>query len=364
MDTPEHHVFTGMKQIDQEQYAAAQVSFERAVALAPRFARAYGGLALARAYSNDFNSAFDLLDKAREYARTNEETVFVHIGAIRVHTLSKAACKLIGTDCGQDSAWLDKTKDEFQNAVALAPRSAEAYYYMGLAYKNALRLPPAEQMFAKVLDLGGPLTKAADNEWKLVQEIQRAMPGTVTGRKIALVEKISRADTAALFMEELRIDILYKKRTPKAFDTSFKDLDRVKISPAETRRMATDIEGHPLKADIEGILQIGVRGLEVQPDGRFLPGEPVSRAAYALMIEDILIRLTGDTSMATRYIGGVSPFPDVRSDLPYFNAVMVATSRGLMQVRGVASGEFAPLGGVSGVEALLTLKKLKEELTL
>jgi Tfp pilus assembly protein PilF len=153
MDTPEHHVFTGMKQIDQEQYAAAQVSFERAMALAPRFARAYGGLALARAYSNDFKGAFDLLDKARGYARTNDEALFVHIGSIRVHTLSKAACARIGTDCEEDSSWLDKAKGDFDNAVVLDPRSAEAYYYMGLAYKNALRLPAAGQMFAKVLEL-------------------------------------------------------------------------------------------------------------------------------------------------------------------------------------------------------------------
>ncbi len=190
------------------------------------------------------------------------------------------------------------------------------------------------------------------------------MPGTVNGRKIALVEKISRADTAALFMEELKIDVLYKKRTPRTFDTSFKQPDRAKASPAETPRTVTDIEGHPLKADIEGILRLGIRGLEMQPDGRFLPDEPVSRAAYALMIEDILIRLIGDTGLATRYIGSVSPFPDIRSDLPYFNAVMVVTSRGIMQVRSVASGEFAPLGSVSGVEALLTIQKLKEELNL
>ena len=52
-----------------------------------------------------------------------------------------------------------------------------------------------------------------------------------------------------------------------------------------------------------------------------------------MMIEDILIRIAGDRTLATRYVGNRSPFPDLRADLPYFNAVMaVVTSRGIMEV--------------------------------
>ena len=72
-----------------------------------------------------------------------------------------------------------------------------------------------------------------------------------------------------------------------------------------------------------------MRGLEVYPDGNFRPDELVDRATYAMMIEDILVKIAGDNALATRFIGGSSPFPDLRADLPYFNAVMVATSRGL-----------------------------------
>lgn len=361
MDTPDHHVYTGLKLLDQAQYPQAQGEFDRAIRLAPKFSRAFAGTALVKAYQGDFAGAFAALDKAWEYANNNEEKLVVHVGYIRVNTMSKATCTRIGTDCSQDTSWIDKSMREFDNAIAINPKSAAAYYYMGLCYKTALNFSKSGEMFAKVMEIKAEYTAEADVQWKLVQDIQRAMPGTVTGKKIALVEKLTRADAAALFMEEMKIDVLYKKRTPKEFDTSFKDPDKAKSS-GRGAPTATDIAAHPLKMDIEGILQLGVRGLEVYPDGAFQPNEFVNRAAYAMMIEDILIKVTGDNSLATKFIGSTSTFPDLRSDLPYFNAVMVVTSRGIMQAKSLSTGEFAPMDTVSGVEALLIIKKFKEEM--
>mgnify|MGYP001239065992 CR=1 FL=1 len=162
-------------------------------------------------------------------------------------------------------------------------------------------------------------------------------------------------------MEELKIDNLYKKRTIKTFDTSFKDPEKAKSASA-TASSPKDIAGHPSKVDIEGIIGIGVRGLETYSDGLFHPGENIDRATYAMMIEDILIKITGDNSLATKFIGQTSPFPDLRSDLPYFNAVMVVTTRQIMGVKDFTSGEFAPLGEVPGVDALLIIRKFQEEL--
>jgi len=200
----------------------------------------------------------------------------------------------------------------------------------------------------------------ADIQWNFLQKVQRAMPGTTTGKQIALVERLTRADAAALFMEELKIDVLYKKRTPKTFDTSFKDPEKATAKPIKIT--AKDIADHPLRTDIEGILQLGVRGLENYPDGNFHPGELVTRAAYAMMLEDILIKVTGDNSLATKFIGATSPFPDLRADLPYFNAIMVVTSHGIMEAKDMTTGEFAPLSPVAGVDALLIIRKFKDEL--
>jgi hypothetical protein len=229
-----------------------------------------------------------------------------------------------------------------------------------LAYKAGLDFNMAGQMFTKVLELKSEYVAEADIQWNFLQKVQRAMPGTTTGKQIALVERLTRADAAALFMEELKIDVLYKKRTPKTFDTSFKDPEKAAAKPVKIT--AKDIADHPLRTDIEGILQLGVSGLENYPDGNFHPAELVTRAAYAMMLLDILIKVTGDNSLATKFIGTTSPFPDLRSDLPYFNAIMAVTSRGIMEAKDMTTGEFAALSPVAGVDALLIIRKFKDEL--
>jgi tetratricopeptide (TPR) repeat protein len=361
LDTPEHHTFTGIRLLNQEKFADAGREFELALRLDPRYARARAGIGLVKASQGDFTGGLESLRQAEKHTRSDQEKIFVLVGFIRVNTLSHAACLRIGTECKPDDAWLANSRDAFDRAVLIDPKAASAHYFMGEAYLAALDLDRSGRMFSRVLDLNGEYIKEADGRWKLVQKIQRAMPGTATGKKIALVERITRADAAALFLEELKIDVLYARRTPKTFDTAFKDPEKAK-STAAGRTGAADIGGHPLRADIEGMIQIGMRGLEVYPDGNFRPDELVDRASYAMMIEDILVKVTGDNALATRFIGGRSPFPDLRADLPYFNAVMVATSRGLMEVRDITSGEFAPLAPVGGADALLVIRKMREEL--
>jgi len=353
LDTPEHHVFTGVKLFDQEKYADAQREFELAVQLNNKYSKAYTGIGLVKTYMTpaDFKEAWDNLKKGARYANADDEKLFSNVGIIRYHTQSKT-----------EKRWLDLCKDEFDAAVKMDPKYSAAYYFMGLAYKQAYDFNAAGRMFTKVLELKTDYVSQADREWNFIQKVQRAMPGSVTGKQIALVERITRADAAALFMEELKIDVLYKKRTPKKFDTSFKDPEKAGQMANKVKATAKDIADHPLKADIEGILEIGVRGLENYPDGNFHPGEMITRAAYAMMLEDILINVTGDNALATKFIGSTSPFPDLRADLPYFNAVMVVTSRGIMEAKDLTTGEFAPLKPVSGVDALLIIRKLKEEL--
>lgn len=349
LDTPEHHTYTGLKLLGEEKYADAQREFELAIQLDAKYSKGYTGIGLVKIYTGDFNAALDYLKKGWNKANTDEDRVFVYVSRIRYYTQSKIEKK-----------WLKLAKNQFDDVIKLDPRHAPAYYFMGLAYKAGLDFNMAGQMFTKVLELKSEYVAEADIQWNFLQKVQRAMPGTTTGKQIALVERLTRADAAALFMEELKIDVLYKKRTPKTFDTSFKDPEKAAAKPVKIT--AKDIADHPLRTDIEGILQLGVRGLENYPDGNFHPGELVTRAAYAMILEDILIKVTGDNSLATKFIGATSPFPDLRADLPYFNAIMVVTSHGIMEAKDMTTGEFAPLSPVAGVDALLIIRKLKDEL--
>jgi hypothetical protein len=121
---------------------------------------------------------------------------------------------------------------------------------------------------------------------------------------------------------------------------------------------ALDIAEHVLRTDIESVMELGIKGLEPYPNHTFKPDEKIARAEYAMMIEDILIKVTGDQKVATKFIGSPSPFPDLRSDLPYYNAVMVSTTRGIMETKDMATGEFDSMGSVSGADALLIIRRL------
>ena len=351
LDTPEHHVFSGNKLLDKGDYAGAQREFDLAIQLDKKYSPAYVGLGLVFGFQNNFDKAFENMKKAKGLAEKPDDKVTAYVGMIRLYSMERK------------EKWLDKAEDEFDDAIKVDKKSSAAYFYMGKAYKFAFNFDKAGEMFRKVLDLNDKYLIEADNEWKVVQKIQRAAPGSLIGKKIALIEEIGRADVAALFVQELLLEKLYEKRTPKRFDTGYqaptKKFEADRIVKAEP---ATDIQNHVLRTDIEAILRVGVRGLEPSPDHKFLPNEKVTRAAYALMIEDILIKVSGDEKLATKFIGSKSPFPDLRNDLPYFNAVMVMTSRGIMEAKDLTTGEFSPIGTVSGADALLVIRKLKDEL--
>lgn len=354
MDTPAHHTNVGMKFLDEGKYDDAAREFDLALQMERTFSQAHAGMGLVKACQKEMDAAFDSLKTAKKYAKTWEEKEFVKVGYIRLHTLNRK----------NDKKWLERAKDEFDEIIEENPKSDVAHFFMGEAYKEVLDFNNAAAMFAKVIQFDKGYVAKADEQWNLVQKIQRALPGTLAGKKIALLPEVTRADVAALFMEELKIDIIYKKRTLKTFDTGFKDPDRAKGSNIDMPLSATDIGTHPLRADIEGVLRVQVRGLENYSDGSFHPNDVINRAAYAMMIEDILIKITGDNALATKFIGNTSPFPDLRADLPYFNAVMVVTSRGIMETTNMATGEFSPLKPISGVDALLVIKKMKEELKI
>ncbi|MBA4421751.1 MAG: hypothetical protein C0390_01470 [Syntrophus sp. (in: bacteria)] len=361
LDTPEHHTFAGVVLLNQEKFADAGREFELALRLDQENSKAHAGTGLVKAYHGDFAGGFDAVNKAEKYARSNEEKIFALVGTIRVNNLSHATCLRIGTECTSNDSWFKSSKKAFDQAVLIDPKAASVYYFMGESYLTVLDLEPAGRMFNRILDLNGDYVTEADGRWRLVQKIQRAMPETMTGKKIALMERITRADMALLLVEEMKIEALYALQTPRIFDKRLRDLEKMRTKTARPAT-ATDIARHPRRTDIEGVIRIGIRGLDLYPDGTFRPDEPLDRASYAMMIEDILIKVSDDHSLAKRYIGSPSPFIDLQIDHPYFNAVMLATSRRIMEAKDTASGAFAPLGPVEGADALLMIRRMRDEL--
>ncbi len=349
LDTPEHHYSTGLRLVEKEDYAGAMKEFQRSVALDPDFAPGHAGVGLAYGLKGNYEDAYDAIKKAKGLQKP--PMIVAQIIKIRVLSLERK------------EGWLEDADSEYRDAVKRDKDNAELHYYMGKAFRVGYEFDKAAEHFKVVLDLNRDFTAAADKEWKLVQKIQRAAPGSKVGKQIALVDQISRADVAALFIEEMGLDRLYEKRG-KTFDTTFKapgqafEADKiVKMEPA------TDIANHPLKADIDTVVKLGVRGLEPSPDHKFEPSKPITKAEYAIMLEDIMIRITNDEKLATRFIGQPSLFPDVRPDVYYFNAAMLLSSRSILEADKM-TGEFGGGQTVSGADALLAIRMFKEALKI
>jgi len=350
MDTPEYHYKNGLKYLDKDQLDEAMKSFQRAVDLDPKSPLGYIGKGLLFGKKGEYKPALENMEKAKTLETRGIEA---RIGMIRLYSMQRA------------KGWVKEAENEFKAANVKEPGNPRLNYYMAMAYKSALDFDKAASMFRAVLDMNKEFTVEANAEWLVIQKIQRAAPGTEIGKSIALIDKIDRADIAALFDQEMNLEKLFTKRGPKTYDTGFKAPTEAtaSFSPDKMVKMepAIDIKDHQLKPSIDMILKLQVRGLEAGPDHKFDPDKLITKSEFALMLEDILIKVGGDEKLATKYLGATSPFPDVRSDHYAFNAIMTVTSRGFLEA-DKATGEFKGGEPVSGADALLSIREFKNQL--
>jgi len=349
LDTPEYHYKTGLKYLEKDQIDEAMKSFDRAVALDHKSPLGYIGKGLALGKKGEYKPAFENMSKAKGL----DKGIEANIGMIRLYSMQRA------------KGWIGEAESEFKAAQKKDPNSARLYYFMGMAYKVALDFDKAAPMFKTVLDMNKDFTVEANEEWAVIQKIQRAAPGTEIGKKIALIDKIDRADIAALFDQEMNLEKLFTKRGVKTYDTSFKApteastaMQTEKVTKMEP---ATDIANHWLKPSIDLVLKLQVRGLEAGANHTFEPDKLITKGEFALMLEDILIKVSGDEKLATKFLGATSPFPDIRNDQYFFSAAMTTTSRGFIEA-DKATGEFKPGDPVSGADALLSIREFKNQL--
>ncbi|HYA86595.1 MAG TPA: S-layer homology domain-containing protein [Nitrospirota bacterium] len=356
MDTPEYHYKQGLKLMDEDRLDDAMREFDRAIALDPKSSLGYIGKGLILGKKGDFKPAFENMEKAKGYETKGIEA---RIGMIRLYGLQMAK------EQKRVNELVKSAEKEFKSADEKEPNNPRLHFYMGMCYKTALDFDKAANMFRTVLDINQDFVGEANAEWAVIQKIQRAAPGSEIGKKIALIDKIDRADVAALFDQEMNLEKLFTKRGTKTYDTAFKapTESSTRFSPDTTVKMepATDIADNWLKPSIETILKLQVRGLEAGPNHKFEPEKIITKGEFALMLEDILIKVTGDEKLATKFIGATSPFPDVRSDYYAFNAIMTVTSRGFLEA-DKATGEFKAGDTVSGADALLSIREFKDQL--
>jgi hypothetical protein len=132
----------------------------------------------------------------------------------------------------------------------------------------------------------------------------------------------------------------------------------MQVDTMKSMAKITDVDSHWAKNFILDIVNLSIRGLEPYPDHTFKPGDLINRGEYALMVEDILIIILGDETLATKNIGTESRFPDVNPSYPAYNAICNAVDKNIMDAE--LNGAFGPEKSVSGPDALLVIRKIKE----
>ena len=370
-DTPSHHALRGRDLVEQQRWKAAEQQFDSALELNPEFAPALAGKALVNAHvANQPGRTAERIELLREESRelllqsmdaaaNPQESIRILIDSVRVETLLK------------EEDWIEICENHYSEALELVDeypelrkRLGELNYFIGEASLAAGAFSRASGSYARVMELNQSHTREANRQHALVQKIIRAQPGTAYAKEVALVAEVTRADLAALLIEEFQLVRLYARAVQsdtsgKKFELLTKEFNTVKKQGVAA---ATDISKHPLREDIVQVLKLKVRGLEANPQHLFFPNRRITRAEYALMLEDILIKVTQDQRLSTRFVGEKSPWSDVRSDAYYYNAARSLTSRGVLEVRNPIRGEFGPDDPVHGADVLLSLRLLKDEL--
>ena len=326
-DTAAHHYAIGMKFVESNELGRAEEEFQRAQALDPKYAPASEGLGLVALARRDLDAAEKNFDAAKS---KDGKYVGAYLGLARVYAARGD---------------LDRARREADAAVRLEPRNARAHLVLGQVLLKAYDFTRAEASFARALELD-PTSAEARREWDRSVMIRQAAPGTLVGKKIALADPITRADLAALLATELGIESKLRRRRPEIFDASFRPPGD--SSPTSERPAPTDVADHWARNAIELVVRLNLLELYA-----------VTRAAFAATLEQVLVVVTNDPALKTRFVGQQTPFPDVRSDHFAFNAAIVVTTRGLLEAER-PSGAFRLTNPVSGPEALLAMRKLAE----
>jgi len=371
-DNPQHHYLRGMEALEKGNLEGAKEKFERSVFCEQKFSIAYSGLAIVAAeksktqteagYRNvEASKAVENLKKAEKLASTGEEKFDYLVAVMRVYPAIQSP-----------KDWLKKAQDAFSDIKNLKVdeqklvyyQGTEAsHYFMGLAYLAALEFRQARDKFSDVLNAKreGKWNEKADKAWKKTDKIVRAMSGITVGdvgKKIAIKDGVTRGDLAALLIDEMKIDKLFAGRIPVQSQV---DNMKAEFTPA-------DVLNHHFRDEVLTVMKWKVRGLEPKFDETskaylFKTEDVVKRGEMAFILEDVLIKLTGDEKLATAFFGqDRSPFPDVRPTSPFYNAVLNMTTRSIME--GELSGEFRIDSPVDGAEALLAIRMLKQKMNI
>jgi tetratricopeptide (TPR) repeat protein len=352
LDTPAYHYNQGKRFLARDDIANAEREFNEAKSLKANFAPAYEGLALVDLERKNFESAKKNIDKSLS---EDGDWVPAVVARGRMFTLQEEYEDAVDEfeDAVDD---VDDSKSQFDKKEV----KMDAYYHMGIAYREWGKYIDAQTTFQKILEIDNTNVRASQAIRELA-DYQAAVAGQSPElQKIARQKEVTRADVAVLFVTELPLEKIFRKSARKEA-ISFQApgggiMGKKEEQTTQPTGVATDVaDNHWARSFIEEALTTGI--IEKLPDGSYRPEEKVNRAEFAKLIEHFLVKAWDDDGLETQYFGNTSPFADVLNTSPIFNSIMVVSTRGIMP--GYEDGTFRPLAAVPGADALNIIRNLK-----
>ena len=336
LDTAEAHYQAGMELLRQKKVEEARAEFEYAIGLDRDYAPGYEGLGLCELEWGRGREA------EREFKRAigkDKNYVPAHVGLGRAYNLQDRPRPAIRS---------------FEDAIEIDPRYGPAYDYLGQTHVKQRDFNAAVDAYRRGIS-ALPENTTLNDGWQRVSEVQRATIGVPDEYiEIALTEAVGRAELAVLLNGELDLEAIFVgRRTPE---------EQRFVPPGQQRDQARRVAApndvpadHWARVHIEQVVKFGA--MDLFPDGSFRPNQVVTRLDMAMLIQRVLVEAWDDESLKSKFFGSASPFPDIMNTHFSFNAVMLATTRGIMD--GKPDGTFLLEGTLPGHEAILIVRNLK-----
>jgi len=337
--TAEQEYERGMQALSNGDWENAARSFNQAIKRNSDFGRGYSGLGLVLATRGELDKALEYADKGLTRERTRETLV------VKAEILTIA----------KPEQWLDRCIELYDEAISKHPRDKELVFQKADVLFNAGEYKKAFDVYDELGKSNWVLADSARQQATRAFHYYKAQPQSETAEKVLLQQEITRADLAALLVDELNLVDIFNKKRQKSYTGGYvRQIDQV-VDPEKI----TDIAEHWAYEQIKLAAQTGA--MDVFPDFTFRPNEIVTRKDLAMVLQNVLVMATGNQRIATRYAGKSSPFYDVNKNHYAFNAINLAVDRELMSYHSQTS-EFELNKPVSGASALLALHALAEQL--
>jgi tetratricopeptide (TPR) repeat protein len=288
------------------------------------------GLASVKAYQKDKEAAWAKIKEAEGLIKTENDKADVYEGKIHL-------VYLLFTP-----EMLPTAEEAFKQTMDIKPGHALACFYMALIYEKAFLFDKALSLLNRVLKTENPFVLRAYNEIDKITKIKKAQPITNIGKEIGLKNVITKADMAALLVHELHLSQL------------------IEVSP-NNLLTGKDILGEHFAKEIIAIIPLEIRELSATVDAYFDPEQKITKASLCEILEDILVRLTGNKDLRHRFKQVRSPYKDLDTKAPCYNACILGLVKGFILPQDRLNKLFGTLSAVSGADALLALKRLREE---